>query len=179
VNATPSGSCTSLAGGRGGSEARRVCTATGPSLGFSGVVVSAGHAGRTDQPGPNPIDGTRCAKTVRRGALSARHVAQGRVGGIGPRHVAAHLVGHPLLLANTSAVADAVRPHPSRGARPWHPAGSTALVPASRPEAQPTDRSSPQLGARDTELAQSARLAVALGATSRRGPSRGKGVLAV
>jgi hypothetical protein len=179
VNATPSGSCTSQAGGRGGSKARRVCTTTGPSQGCSWMVDSAGHAGGSDQPGFGPIDGTRCVMTVHRGALSARHAAQGRVGGIGPRHDAALLVGHPLLLANTSAIADAVRPRSSGGARPWPVAGSTVLVPASPPKAQPTDRSSPQLGARDTELAQPARVAVGIAATLRRRPSRGKGVLAV
>jgi hypothetical protein len=175
VNATPSGSCTPPAGGRGGSKARRVRTTTGLSSGPSRIIGPAGHAGRTSDPGPGLSDGTRCAKTVRRGVLSARHSAQGRVGGNGPRHVAILLVGHPLLSANTSAVADAVRPRPTCGARPWPSAESTAPLPASRTEAQPTERPSADPEARDTELVPPARVV----ATPCRGHSRGKGVLAV
>jgi hypothetical protein len=177
VNATPSGSCTCPAGGRAGLEARRVGVAKGPSPGSSWVVGFAGHSGGAGWHPRDPIGGTRCAKTVRRGALIASQAAQGRVGGIGPRHVAAPLVSQPLLSASTSAPADAVRPHQPGGARPWRPAESTAPVPEppSRPEARPTDRSSPRPGARDTELVQPA----CVDATPGRGLSRGKGVLAV
>ncbi len=174
MNATPSGSCTCPAGGRAGSEARRVCITEGPSAGHSEVVGFAGQAGWQPR---GPIGGTRRAKTVRRGALIASQAAQGRVGGNGPRHVAAPLVSHPLLSASTSAPADPVRPHQPGVARSWRPAESTALVPVppSRSEARPTDRSTPRPGARDTELVQPA----CVDATPGRGLSRGKGVLAV
>ena len=54
MNATPSGSSTSPAGGRGGSEARRVRTATGPSDGPPGIAGPDGHCRRDHRAGPGP-----------------------------------------------------------------------------------------------------------------------------
>ncbi len=142
MNATPSGACTSPAGGQGGSEARRVRTTSGPSRGPARDVGLAVAFGNTGDLGAVIRDGTRCAKTVCRVALCARHAAQGRVGGIGLRHVVALLVTHPLLSANTSAPADAVRPHPPGDARPWHPAEVTDNRHASLKRARPAGRRS-------------------------------------
>lgn len=178
MNATPSGSRASLAGGRGKTQARRVVSATGPSCGPPVIVGRDGHAGRNDQMVREPIGGTRCAMMVRRGARSARHTAQGRVGDIRLRHIAKLLVVQPLLSANTSATADAVRPHPSQGANPWRPLWTTAHVPASTPEARRTDRPPPHPGARGNELAPPPARTFVVVATTRRGTSRGKGVLA-
>jgi hypothetical protein len=179
VNANPSGSRTPSTGSRGRLEARReLAAATGPSQRLACFDVCAGVSGRAIRRVKGSNGGSRRAKKVCRGAPSLRCVAQGRVGdNFNPRRVAHQLVPHLLLSARTSAPADAVRPHPPGGARPWRPAESTAPVPVppSRPEARPTDRSSPRPGARDTELVQPGCDVVA---TSACGHSRGKGVLA-
>ena len=102
-----------------------------------------------------------CQEGVSRGPQrEARRPRKGR----GPRSPARRRVISNLihfLSANTSAPADAVRPLLPGDARPWPSAESTVHLPSSRPKARPTDRSSPRLGARDTELVQPARGAVA------------------
>jgi hypothetical protein len=177
VNANPSGSRRILAGGRDGPESRREnAVATGPLPSLVRADGRAGHAGLAHRRTRGSIGGTRHAKRVCRGALSARRAAQGRAGDRGLRHVVRHLESHLFLMANTSAPADAVRPLLPGDARSWSSAESTVHSPASPPKARPTDRSSPRLGARDTELVQPAHGAVA---TPSGRSSRGKGVLAV
>ena len=177
MNANPSGSRTPPAGGQGGLEARREnAVATGPSPGRFGAVGHTGIAGVARRSTRSPIGGTRHAMMMCRGARSARRAVQGRVGNHGSRHVVGHLETHPLLSANTSVSADVLRPLAPGKARPWPSAESTVRRSSSRPEAQPTDRSSPHLGARDTELVQPTRGAAF---AARRWRSRGKGVLAV
>src|SRR3954470_6774884 len=155
---------------------RENAATTGPSPGLLGVVGRAGSAGAADRRVFGSIGGTRHAMTVCRGAQSARRTAQGRVGDRCPRHLVGHPAPHLLLLANTSVLADAVRPLLRGGARLWRSAESTAHQSASRPAAQPTDRPAPRPGTRDTEPAQPGHDVVA---TPSRGHSRGKGVLAV
>jgi hypothetical protein len=179
VNANPSGSRTPPAGGRGLSIARRESEGTtGPSpdlVQIVGRAVDRDAAGRQSR---GSIGGMRHAKMVCRGGLRARRAARGRVGNRCPRHVVRHLAPHPLLSANTSALADVVRPLRTGGARSWSwlSAESTVHLRSSRLEAQPTDRSVPRPEARDTELVPPEHDVVA---TPSRGHFRGKGVLAV
>jgi hypothetical protein len=113
---------------------------------------------------------------VCRGALDVRRAAQGRVGDQHfPRHFAHHLVSHPLLSANTSAPADAVRPLARGGVDRRRAEVSAARTLASRNSARPGNRFSPRSEARDTELVQPC---CYVSTTSACGHSRGKGVLA-
>jgi hypothetical protein len=177
VNANPSGSRTPSTGCWGRLEARRVlAAAAGPSLSLARVDVHAGISGTTNRRVVGSNGGARCAKTVRRGALNLRCAAQGRVGDqLSPRHVAHHLVPHLLLLANTSAPADAVRPRFLEGARPRLVNVAMVRSAASRPKAQPAERRTPHEGACDTELVHAGHDVIP---TSARAQSRGKGVLA-
>jgi len=177
VNANPSGSRTPSTGSWGKSKARReFAAATEPSPGYVPIVGVAGFAGAPYRPVRSMNDGTRHAKTVCRGALSLRCAAQGRVGDLDlPRHVIRHLAPHLLLLANSSASGDAVRPLMLVRARFWPSDESTVRKHASRPKAQPGECFSPRSEARDTELVQSGCDVVE---TLARGHSRGKGVLA-
>ena len=177
MNANPSGSRTPPAGGRGRSQARRELEAAAePSSCPARVAVPAGIAGGPDRRVQGLTGGTRHAMKVCRGALNLRRTAQGRVGDHRlPRHFAHHLVPHPLLSANTSAPADAVRPFVPDGARDAPVEGATVRTLASRTVARPRNRFSPHHGARDTELVQPGRDVVS---TSACGHSRGKGVLA-
>jgi hypothetical protein len=177
VNAIPSGSRTASTGSRGGSEARReFATVAVPSSSLARAAgctgESLGHAGSVI--GSN--DGTRRAKMVRRGALATRRAAQGRVGDSEiPRHIARHLVPHRLLLANTSAPADAVRPCLPVEAGPRSGKLVAGLVHASRRAVQPGSRYVPPLGARDAELVRTRYDVISASACEQ---SRGKGVLA-
>jgi hypothetical protein len=176
VNANPSGSRTPTAGGRGRSQTRReIASTTEPSPGLIPVVGCAGFAGTDLGQLHGPTGGTRHAMTVCRGARRARRAVQGRFGNPCSRYIVRHLVRQPLLSANTSVPADAVRPLRSRGARLWPPAESTVQLPSSRSQAQPTDRFSPLRGVYSAELVQPAR---GVTATPAGGQSRGKGVLA-
>jgi hypothetical protein len=178
VNANPSGSRTPSTGSWGRSQARReLAAATEPSPGYVPIVGVAGIAGAPYRLVRGMNVGTRHAMTVCRGALNLRCAAQGRVGDLDdlPRHVVRHLAPHLLLLANSSAPADAVRPLMLVGARFWPSDGSTVPTHASRPRAQPGECFAPRHGARDTELVQAGCDVVE---TLARGHSRGKGVLA-
>ena len=122
------------------------------------------------------IGGTRHAKTVCRGALNARRAAQGRVGDHSLPGTSPVISSHICFFRRT-------RPLPRTRSVHAFPAApgpgvakvSTVRDAASRPKAQPADRSSPRPGARDTELVQPGRDVTP---TSARGQSRGKGVLA-
>jgi hypothetical protein len=177
VNANPSGSRTPSTGSWGRLQARReLAAATEPSPGYVPIVGVAGFAGAPYRPVRGMNDGTRHAMTVCRGALNLRCAAQGRVGDLDlPRHVVRHLAPHRLLLANSSALADAVRPLMLVGAGFWPSDGSTVRTHASRPKAQPGECCSPRSRARDTKLVQAGCDVVE---TLARGHSRGKGVLA-
>jgi hypothetical protein len=177
VNANPSGSRTASTGSRGGSEARReVAAVAEPSSSLARATgrsgESLGQAGKVT--GSN--GGTRRAMMVRRGALATRRTAQGRVGDPEtPRHIARHLVPHRLLSANTSALADAVRPCLPVEVGPRSGKLVAGLVRASRRAVQPGRRCSPRLEVSDTEPVN-ARFDVT--STSACEQSRGKGVLA-
>jgi hypothetical protein len=177
VNANPSGSRTPSTGSWGRSKARRELAATTePSPGQAPVDAHAGFAGVRVRPDRGLNGGTRHAMTVCRGALNLRCAAQGRVGELDlPRHVVRHLAPHLLLSANSSALADAVRPLMlvEAGYRPSDE--SAARKHASRPKAQPGKCFSPRHGASDTDLVQTGCDVVE---TLARGHSRGKGVLA-
>jgi hypothetical protein len=177
VNANPPGSRTPSTGSRGESEARReVAAAAEPSSSHARVARRAGVARGTDGPAAGSNGGTRRAMMVCRGALVKRRAAQGRVGDLEPpRQIARHLVPHLLLSANTSAPADAVRPHFPIGARPRFGKVLTGFEHAFHRAAKPGTGSSPRDGARDTELVEP-RCDVA--STSACEVSRGKGVLA-
>jgi hypothetical protein len=177
VDANPSGSRTPSTGCWGRSDTRKGFAANaGPSLGPTCCDACAGLSGAAKQRGSGSSGGSRCAKTVRRGALNLRCAAQGRVGDLNlPRHVVRHLAPHLLLLANSSAPADAVRPFMLVGAGLRPSDESTVRKHASRPKAQPGECFSPRHEARDTELVQSGCDVVE---TLARGHSRGKGVLA-
>jgi hypothetical protein len=177
VNANPSGSRTPSTGGRGRSKPRReLAKATGPSLDHARVGVCAEFVGGTDRQGRALGSGTRHAKKACRGALIVRRAAQGRTGDFLSRQVSRHLASHPLLLANTSAPADAVRrPIADRAPARTVVVPPTAELAASRPGAQRNGGFSPHHEARDTELVQPGRDVQRAPAN---GPSRGKGVLA-
>jgi hypothetical protein len=177
VNANPSGSRTPSTGSWGRSKARRELAATTePSPGQAPVGAHTGFAGVRDRLGRGLNGGTRHAMTVCRGALNLRCAAQGRVGERDlPRHVVRHLAPHLLLSANSSALADAVRPRMLVEAGLWPSDESTARKHASRPKVQPRECFSPLHGARDTVLVQSGCDVVE---TLARGHSRWKGVLA-
>lgn len=177
MNANPSGSRTPSTGCWGRIEARReFVVAGGPSSSLVRIEVCAAVCCRPDHELTGCGDGARCAKTVRRGALYLRCAAQGRVGDQNdPRHVARQLVPHLLLLAITSAPADAVRPHFLEQAGPWLATVARVRNAASRPKGQPAGWREPHDGARDTELVQAGHDVIP---TSARAQSRGKGVLA-
>jgi hypothetical protein len=177
VNANPSGSRTPSTGCRGRLGARReLATATGPSLSLARIDACAGLTGPVDRCVDGLDGGARCAKTVRRGALHLRCAAQGRVGDQEiPRHVAHHLVPQLLLLAKTSAPADAVRPRFLEGAQPRLAEVTMARNATSRPKAQPAEWRKPHDGACGRELVQAGPDVIP---TSARAQSRGKGVLA-
>jgi hypothetical protein len=177
VNANPSGSRTPSTGSWGRSKARReLAEATGLSLDQVRVEVCAALFGEIDRRGKGSRGGTRHAKKACRGALIVRRAAQGRTGDSLSRQVSRHLASHPLLLANTSAPADAVRrPIPDRARARTVMALSTAEVAASRLEAQRIGGFSPHHEAHDTELVQPGRDVLQ---TPANGHSRGKGVLA-
>ena len=177
MNANPSGSRTPSTGSWGSSKARRESAATTePSPGQAPSRRAYRICRRTRSTGRGLNGGTRHAMTVCRGALNLRCAAQGRVGELDlPRHVVRHLAPHLLLSANSSALADAVRPLMLVGAGNWPSDESTARTHASRPKAQPGECFSPRHGARDTDLVQTGCDVVE---TLARGHSRGKGVLA-
>ena len=177
MNANPSGSCTPPTGCWGRLGARReLAAAAGPSLSLARIGVCTGSTGPAIRRVDGLRGGARCAKTVRRGALNLRCAAQGRVGDKkNPRHVAHHLVPHLLLLAKTSAPADAVRPHFLEGANPRLAKVAMARNAASRPTAQPDDRRTSHDGACASKLVQAGHDVIP---TSARAQSRGKGVLA-
>jgi hypothetical protein len=177
VNANPSGSCTPPTGCWGRLDARRESASdAGLSLSLARFDACTGMSGRANRRVAGSSGGSRCAKTVRRGALNLRRAVQGRVGDQpSPRHVANHLVPHLFLSAKTSAPADAVRPHFPDRAWPYLAKVSTAGNAASRPKAQPVDCRMPRDGADGTELVQPGHDVIP---TSARARSRGKGVLA-
>jgi hypothetical protein len=178
VNANPSGSRTPPTGGWGRSKPRReLAKTTGPPRDPARVDLCAEFLGATDRWGRAAWGGTRHTKKACRGALIVRRAAQGRTGDLLSRQVCRHLALHPLLLANTSAPADAVR-RPIAGrarARTVVMVPPTAEAAASRPQAQRIHGFSPHQEAHDAEL-------VPLGRAAHRAPanghSRGKGVLA-
>ena len=177
MNANPSGSRTPSTGSWGRLQARReLATTTEPSPGYVPVVGVAGFAGASYRSVRGLNGGTRHAMTVCRGALNLRCAAQGRVGDrVLPRHVVRHLAPHRLLLANSSASADAVRPFMLVGAGFWPSDESTVRTHASWPKAKAGQCFSPRSEARDTDLVQPGGDVVE---TLARGHSRGKGVLA-
>jgi hypothetical protein len=177
VNANPSGSRTPSTGSWGRSKARKGFTkATGPSLCHAWADVYAGCSGGIDRHGKGTGGGTRHATKACRGALFVRRTAQGRTGDLLLRQVSRHLASHPLLLANTSAPADAVRPAVFDRANVRSVmALATAESAGTRQEAQRRTGSSLQHGAGDTELVQPGR---DVATTAANGHSRGKGVLA-
>jgi hypothetical protein len=177
VNANPSGSRTPSTGSRGELEARReVATAAVLSLCHVHRAAGAGTFPRLCGEALGSSGGTCRAKMVRRGALSERHAAQGRVGDMkSPRHIASHLVRHLLLSACTSAPADAVRPDSPIEASPHSGTPVAGLTHASRRAAQHERGSLPPYEASDTKLVHP-RYGVA--STSACERSRRKGVLA-
>jgi hypothetical protein len=177
VNANPSGSRTPSTGGRGRSKARReLATATGPTLGHARVDVRAALFGGTHRCDNGARGGTRHAKKACRGALIVRRAAQGRTGDPDPRHVSPHLASQPLLLANTSAPADAVRPDDhDRTALRVVTLLPTAEIAATRRELERNLCCTPRHEASDTELVQPSRR---VSSTPAHGHPRGKGVLA-
>jgi hypothetical protein len=177
VNANPSGSRTPSTGSRGELEARReFARAVAPSFGHSPAAGGIGVFLMPDGRAVGSNGGTRRAKKVCRGALVPRRAAQGRVGdSLPPRHVARHLVPHLLLLANTSAPADAVRPGFPGKVRPCLGERLGGRQHALRRAAQPGSGDSPRPGAGDTELV---RPRCGVLSTPACELSRGKGVLA-
>jgi hypothetical protein len=177
VDANPSGSRTPSTGCWGRSDTRKGFAANaGPSLGPTCCDACAGLSGAAKQRGSGSSGGSRCAKTVRRGALNLRCAAQGRVGeSLSPRHVNHHLVPHLFLLAKTSAPAGAVCPHILERAWPKLANVSTARNATKRPKAEPADRHVPHDGACTTALGQPGHDVIPTSACAQ---SRGKGVLA-
>ena len=94
---------------------------------------------RRQRPGLDRRDATR--KTVCRGALGARQAAQGRVGGIGPRHVATLLV-YIRFFRRTRPLSRTRSVHTRPAAPGPGLAGSTAPLPTSR--TRPSQRNVPR-----------------------------------
>lgn len=102
MNAIPSDARAPRSGCSGRVNAREVATTMGPRI--ARVLARRLAYVRGDlRPGRDgSIGGTRPAKKAGRGVPVAWLTAQGRVG-VYSRHVAPHLVSHPLLQARTSA----------------------------------------------------------------------------
>jgi hypothetical protein len=177
VNANPSGSRTPSTGSRGESEARReVATTAVPSPSHARATRGTGLFRGPGRQAVGARGGTRRAMMVCRGALVKRRAAQGRVGELEPpRQVARHLDPHLLLSANTSALADAVRPHFPTGAGP--DSGRCSRAPSTPSTERPSQERVPRLVKRRGTPSWSCPAA-----TSHRRRvsqvSRGKGVLA-
>ena len=157
MNATPSGSCTSPAGGRDGSEARRVTLSPRDRR-----RASSGRRTRRSYRRRRPASpGARSAGRD----VPRRCVAGPSARGSRPRKGRGHrsparrrfISSHIRFFRRTRPLPRTRSVHDQPGgARPWRPPSRRPIVPASRPEARPTDRSSPRPGARDTELVQPA-----------------------
>ena len=177
MNANPSVSRTLSTGCWEWLEARReFAAAAGPSPGLARIDVLAGLSGGGMEWENGSTGGSRQAKKACRGANNPRCAAQGRVGEeLTSRHVAHHLVTHPLLSARTSARAGVVRPRFPGQAWPWLTTVSPARNAASWPMAQPAKWHTSPEGTCDTKLARPGPDVTPMSACAQ---SRGKGVQA-
>jgi hypothetical protein len=157
-----------------GSSFRDVAIIVGLSVFRVGVKGLARERGEPVRPGDGLTDRTRHAMTASRGAPSARPLAQGGTGRQ-TRRIAPHPASHRLPSATTSGLPDADRSLISplvltRSGKVWTFRRST-----SRLKAQPGQCPAPYTQASDTKLVPPEGGVLA---TSTRGQSRGKGVLA-